>query len=81
MDGLAELPIGNGSGAAEGIEPFLGALGGMVTTSFGPRFRPADVVIVGSGLDGDHLELLDEFQTGRGGRKVIRLLLGRIRHG
>ena len=35
-DGLAELPIGNRSGAAEGIEPFLGALGGMVTTSFGP---------------------------------------------
>ena len=35
-DGLPELPIGDGGRAAEGIEPFPGAPGGMVATGFGP---------------------------------------------
>ena len=36
IDGLSHLPVGDGGRAAEGVEPFLGALGGVVAASFGP---------------------------------------------
>ena len=51
IDGLAELPIGQMGGPAEGIEIGLGAFGGSVAAGFGPCFGPAGVIFVGGGPD------------------------------
>ena len=50
IDGLAELPIGEMGGTAKGIEIRLGAFGGLVAMSLGPRLCPADIIGVGGGL-------------------------------
>ena len=69
ISGLAKLPVGDGSGTAKGIEIRLGAFGGLVALGLGPGFRPADVVVAGSGLDGERGDALEKFPAG-GGRWV-----------
>ena len=66
-----ELPVGEMRGTAEGIEEGLGAFGGSVAKSFVPCFGPADVILVGGGLDGQHSKALEETLAGRGFRPTV----------
>jgi hypothetical protein len=52
--------------APEGIEKGLRAFGGTVAKSFVPGLCPADVILVGGGLDGQHNKALEETLAGRG---------------
>jgi hypothetical protein len=58
-------------GAAKGIEEGLGAFGGTVAKSFVPCFGPADVILVGGGLDGQSVEALEETLAGLGCRPTV----------
>jgi hypothetical protein len=64
IQGLAELPVGDGSGTAKGVEKGLGAFRRMVAAGLDPGFRPADVIIAGGGFDGKCGDALDEFPAG-----------------
>jgi hypothetical protein len=69
-----ELPVGETCGAPEGIEEGMGAFGGTVAKSFVPGLGPADVILMGGGLDGQSVEALEEMLAcrgrGRGGRWI-----------
>jgi hypothetical protein len=69
-----ELPVGKLRGAPEGIEEGMRAFGGTVAKSFVPGLGPADVILMGGGLDGQSVEALEEMLAcrgrGRGGRWI-----------
>jgi hypothetical protein len=58
-------------GTAEGIEECGGGVGGTVAKSFVPGLGPADVILVGGGLDGQHSKALKEMLAGRGFRPTV----------
>jgi len=60
------LPIGEMGGTPQSIEIGLGAFGGTVAKSFGPVFRPADIIDAGGRLDRPGGEDLEEALAGRG---------------
>ena len=64
----SELPVGKMLGAARGVEVGGGAISRTIAVGLDPSLGPADVILVGSGLDGQRVKALEETQACRGVR-------------